>query len=222
MFESFFYNKKVNQEKLNRFGFVFHDGRYSYSTLLLDNQFRLEIIITEQEKIDTRLIDLETNEDYILYKIENTTSSFIVKIRQEIQKVLQEISNFCFETSVFKSELSTRIIQYINEKYGDTLAFLWERFPNNAVWRRKDNKKWYGALLTIPKSKLGFKNDNLIEILDLRAHPEDIIRLVDKQRYFPGYHMNKKNWITICLDNSLPFEEICFRIDESYRLAGRK
>ena len=38
--------------------------------------------------------------------------------------------------------------------YCDELEFLWQKFPDNAVWRRKDNKKWYGALLTVSKEKL--------------------------------------------------------------------
>ena len=28
--------------------------------------------------------------------------------------------------------------------------------------------------------------------------------------------MNKKHWYTVILDGSVPFEEICRRIDESY------
>ena len=43
--------------------------------------------------------------------------------------------------------------------------------------------------------------------------------MIDKKRYFPGWHMNKKHWYTIILDGSVSTEEICSRIDESYRLA---
>ena len=111
------------------------------------------------------------------------------------------------------------IIEYVRKKYGDELEFLWEKFPDNAIWRRKDNKKWYGALLTVSKRKLGIDSDEIIEIIDLRMKPEDIEKRVDMKKYFPGYHMNKKHWITICLDKTVPYEEICSRIDESYVLA---
>ncbi len=37
--------------------------------------------------------------------------------------------------------------------------------------------------------------------------------------YYPGWHMNKKNWYTIILDGSVATEDICKHIDESYRLA---
>lgn len=62
----------------------------------------------------------------------------------------------------------------------------------------------------------------MIEILDLRMKPEDIETIVDNKKYFPGYHMNKKHWITICLDGTLPVEEIYVHLDESYHLAKKK
>ena len=49
--------------------------------------------------------------------------------------------------------------------------------------------------------------------------PEQMNAMIDKKRYFPGWHMNKKHWYTIILDGSVSTEEICSRIDESYRLA---
>ncbi len=33
--------------------------------------------------------------------------------------------------------------------------------------------------------------------------------------------MNKRHWITICLDGSVPLEEIYQRIEQSYCLAAR-
>lgn len=45
---------------------------------------------------------------------------------------------------------------------------------------------------------------------------------IDNKRYFSGYHMNKKNWYTICLDGSIDNDEIFKRIDISYELAKKK
>ena len=49
--------------------------------------------------------------------------------------------------------------------------------------------------------------------IELRAHYA--------QTVFPGYHMNKKHWYTIILDNSISTSEICRRIDDSYLLAHK-
>jgi predicted DNA-binding protein (MmcQ/YjbR family) len=122
--------------------------------------------------------------------------------------------------AVFKSEYAQRVIKYVKERYNDELQFLWVKFPKNAVFRRKDNKKWYAALLVLEKRKLGVDSEDVVDIIDLRAMSEDIDHLLDGEGYFPGYHMNKDNWITICLDGSVPIDEIYDRIDESYYLTA--
>lgn len=58
-----------------------------------------------------------------------------------------------------------------------------------------------------------------MEIVDLRGDPELLKRIVDNKRYFPGWHMNKKHWYTIVLDGSVPLEQICRNLDQSYFLA---
>ena len=102
------------------------------------------------------------------------------------------------------------------------MEYLWEKFPNNAVARRKDNKKWYIVILTVNKNKLGIKDNEYAEVADLRAKTENIENLLKKDNIYKGYHMNKKNWITIILDGSIPVKEIYEFIDESYLLAGKK
>lgn len=44
-------------------------------------------------------------------------------------------------------------------------------------------------------------------------------RRVDGVRVLRGYHMNKKHWVTVFPDGSLPTEEIFRIIDRSYELA---
>jgi hypothetical protein len=62
----------------------------------------------------------------------------------------------------------------------------------------------------------------MVDIIDLRVNPKEVDSLVDGKKYFPDYHMNKKHWVTICLDGSVPLEEVFCRIDESYVLAAEK
>ena len=64
--------------------------------------------------------------------------------------------------------------------------------------------------------------EGAVEIIDLRIKPEDVEALLDGKKYFPGYHMNKRHWYTICLDGSVPIEEIFCRVDESFALAGQR
>lgn len=55
-----------------------------------------------------------------------------------------------------------------------------------------------------------------LEIIDLRIAGEHIEKLIDQKIYFPGYHMNKKSWNTVVLNNSVSDTELHERIHESY------
>ena len=111
------------------------------------------------------------------------------------------------------------LIDYVASVYGDELEFLWKKFPDNGVWRRKDTNKWYGAILTIAKNKLGFDSSEIVEIIDLRASPETMNDLLKQTGFYPGWHMNKKNWFTVILDGSVSSEYLYQLIQESYKLA---
>lgn len=220
MFEEIFLRKKPNFDKVINYGFQKNKNNYTYTTNILDDSFELHICINKNGSINTHLVEVESGEEYVLYKTD-AQGSFVGDVRMAIEKALRSISEKCYEVSVFQAEQSKAIIAYVREKYGDELEFLWEKFPDNAVWRRRDNKKWYGAILTVQKKKLGISSDETVEIVDLRAKPENIEKFVDSKTYFPGWHMNKKHWYTIILDNTVPFEEICKKLDESYLLAKK-
>lgn len=57
------------------------------------------------------------------------------------------------------------------------------------------------------------------ESINLKCDPEIGARL--REQYaavLPGYHMNKKHWITVLMDGSISDREIKDWIDNSYRL----
>jgi len=118
---------------------------------------------------------------------------------------------------LYNSGNAKQVVEYIKERYETEPEFLWAK-SNNAVFRNKDNKKWYGALLNIQKNKLGLLGEEYINILDLKCDPMLKNSIIDMKRYFPGYHMNKEHWITIILDGTVPIEDILYFIDLSYEL----
>lgn len=148
--------------------------------------------------------------------------NFVGKLKEEYENILNDIIKKCTTPNIFKSTQAKKIIKYIKEKYNDDLEYLWKKFPNNAIWRNKNNNKWYGALLEIPESKLGIESDKIIEIIDLRYQKDKIKEIVDKQKVFTGYHMNKNSWITIKLDGSVKTEKIFTLIDNSYNISLNK
>ncbi len=220
--DALFKNRKVMPDRLVPFGFSKSVDGYTYSTNLVDDQFTMTVTVTATGSVSTEVTDEFSKERYVLHRVSGAMGAFVGTVREEYERVLAAIAEACFEPDVFKSESARRVIQYVREKYQDELQFLWDRFPDNAVYRRKDNAKWYAALLIIQKKRLGLNEDGVVDILDLRGKPEDISGLVDGKKYFPGYHMNKKHWFTVCLDGSVAVEEIFCRIDASFALAAKR
>lgn len=210
-------NKKLELNKLIDYGFKKNNNKYIYTKRLSNDNFLVHIEITNFAKITSKIMDIENKEEYLPVDIKNTTGSFIGKIKEEYENILKDVISICTERDVFKSKQAQSVIKYVKEKYAGNLEFLWEK-SNNAIIRHHDTKKWYLALLIIPREKLGLKSNDLVEIIDLKMPPEEIVKLVDNKKIFPGYHMNKKHWITICLDNTMKDEELFKYIDISYNL----
>lgn len=216
---SIFRNKKANLSKLILYGFEQKESGYVYDKIFFNGGFKFTIHITKTGDISAEVIDLSFHEPYTLHLAPGAVGGFVGKIRAQYEEMLLDIADQCFEPHVFKSKQAEEVIAYVRKTYGDELKFLWEKFAGNAVWRRQDTKKWYGVLLTVQKRKLGIASDETVEIIDLRISPEELAVLLDNENYFPGYHMNKKHWFTIILNDSVALEEICRRIDSSYLMA---
>ncbi len=122
----------------------------------------------------------------------------------------------------FQSEDTRKVLEYVKKEYGTEPEFLWARTPDNAVLRHRDTLKWFAVILTVQKQKLGIAEEGYVEILDLKCNPDMISCLIDHQRFFPGYHMNKEHWITLLLNGTIPFEEICGLLDISYDITKKK
>ncbi|MBD5113071.1 MAG: hypothetical protein HDT42_11175 [Ruminococcaceae bacterium] len=212
-----FKNRKADFSKLSEYGFVKRGKSYKYARTLSESGFEMTVTITESGKISAKVTEPEVGE-YTLH-LTDSAGSFVGQVRAEYEQTLNEIADRCFVPDVFKSEMTKQLIEYVREKYGCELEFLWEKFSDNAVWRRADTGKWFAAVLTVSLRKLGLKSDEVAEIIDLRLPPEQMESLVDGKCYFGGWHMNKKHWYTMILDGSIPFDELCERIDESWILA---
>ena len=119
--------------------------------------------------------------------------------------------------------LTYDVVKYINDKYNIFPEFLWERSPQNAAFRNKRTGKWFAALLmSLSKKQLGLQSDEKVDVINLKCDPLFISLTVDGKGYFRGYHMNKQNWISVLLDGTVPFEEICEIIDISYKIIDEK
>lgn len=217
MFEELFVKRKANFERIVDYGFVSSNDQFVYTTNILDNTFELCVFIDDKGNVATRLFEIDTDEEYVLYKTD-AQGSFVGSVRLAIAKILQDISNKCFDSMGFRSEYTEKAVRYVKDKYDRDLEFLWDDTPDSGIWRRADNNKWFGIIQAIPKKKLDGKSEEIVEIINLKGKPETIASIVDGKRFYPAWHMNKKHWYTVILDGSVDLEEIVEGIDTSYLL----
>ena len=231
----YFQRKRIVWDKLIPYGFTKEKDVYVLHKNILDNQFQMTVSIMVNENtdakteaktnanidanVDTKLTDMESGEEYVLHRVVGTAGEFVGAVREAYNSIMCDIADRCYETDVFKSTQVRELIEFVRDTYQDELEYLWEKSPNNAIWRRKDSEKWYAALLTVSRRKLGIDSDEMAEIIDLRIEPEKLEQLLNHENYFSGWHMNKKSWYTIILDGSVPTEEIKNRLEHSYELA---
>ena len=212
---------RLRMEKLESFGFTHKDGFYIYKQELLDGAFHLHIRVNDDGKVSTMLVDTESNEPYVLHIVENAQGAFVGEVRAAYQDALSRIGEACGEHGAFHGAYVEELLHYVKDAYGDEIEYPWKDM-DAAVIRSHLTKKWYAVFMKIHPSKIGLGGSQLIRIMDLHGTAEQVDALVDREKYFPGYHMNHKYWYTICLDGSVPMEELRERIDESYRLSQPK
>ncbi len=220
MFEEIFANKKLNSVRLSAYGFEFDGKIYRYSRKLMGDSFELCVKIDLCGKIGTSLFDNDSGEEYTLYKTD-AQGAFVGDVRKAVAEVLSDITDTCFDYGIFKQRQTLDLIAHADKVYGDKPDFLMKRAPDSGFLRRKDNLKWYVAILKIPKSKLGFKSDQTVEIANLHAAPEHVARLLLRPNFYPAWHMNKKHWYTVILDGSVENEELFALVEESYLLSKK-
>ena len=193
--EKYIENKKIDYNKLLKYGFKKNNNVYTYLENICNNKFKIVVNLSE-EKMYSKLIDLLSDEEYILVDILDSTGEFVGSVRDEYEQKIKEIINSCTISNIFKNSQTKMIIEYVKNKYDDELEFLWEKYDNNAILRNKKNNKWYAIILTISENKLGIDSREKVEIIDLRFQKNNTESVIDNKNIFPGYHMNKKSWIT--------------------------
>ena len=110
------------------------------------------------------------------------------------------------------------LLSHVEQKYGVKPEYLWSRWPNYAVLRHSENRKWFGILMDVPAARLGLEGVDNLEVLNVKVDPEDALALRLADDILPAYHMNKKNWVSVLIEGGIPDEMLLDLIEMSHRL----
>lgn len=213
--ETIFDRYLIDENKLLECGF---NSDYVYTVDILDNTFK--VIITYVDKMITgKIIDLSFDEEYTNFRIERS-GEFNLKIRSEYERILLDIRDKTCTKRTYIYDQANRIDKYIFSKYDVAADFPFKSSPYHGVYRNKDNK-WFGILMDIPFNKIDKNKSGLIEVINVKINPNDKDNLLKIEGIYEAYHMNKKSWISIILDDTLSDDLISELIDNSYKLVSK-
>ena len=218
MFE-IFKSYQFNQEKARAYGFVENSGAWNYSCEILHGDFVMNVSVTDG-KIDFQVFDQETGDLYPQVHMESMTGSFVASVREACLEILYQIRKACFDVQDFICPQTKRIIAQVQEKYGNQLEYLWEKSPDTAVLRHEGNQKWYAVLMKISWDKLEKGREGLVEAVNLKH--DQVVDLISQKGIYPAFHMNKRYWISVALDDTLSDEEVLELIEKSWNLTTKK
>ena len=190
----------------------------------MNGDFLLQLKL-QGEKLDYQVFDQETGDEYVQVKMKTMTGEFVGQVREACQDIFLMIRANCFEEVGFLYEQSSRLQEYVAKTYGGRLEYLWENSSKNSnlhagVFRHQDTKKWYGIFMTIDWSKFENGKTGPIEVLNVKNN--QVANLLKKAGIYPAFHMNKKYWLSLPLDDTLTDTELFSLLDKSFELTQKK
>ena len=218
MFE-IFKTYQFNSKKAKEYGFVEKQGVWTYSSTILQGDFLMKITV-EDSDLTFQVFDQETGELYPQVHMESMRGTFVGTVREACLEALYGIRKACFEVQEFLCPQTKRIMALVQEKYGNQLEYLWEKSPDTAVLRHEDNQKWYAILMRIPWDRLDKGRDGLVEAVNLKH--DQVADLLSQMGIFPAFHMNKRYWISLPLDDTLTDEKVLELFERSWFLTSKK
>ena len=175
--------------------------KYNIHLNVYDGPLDLLCDLISKQKIDIKDIS-----------ISEITSQYLAYI-----DLLNDIREKCFYKTTFIFEQTMRINSCIKEEFNSKPEFLWGKYPTFAVYKNNDGK-WFSLIGSIPFNKID-KESSLnkeIEFLNIKINESELDNLLNNDGIYEAYHMNKKKWITIILNDTLSDEYIKSLIIDSY------
>ena len=167
--------------------------------------------------------DRALGEPYESFRIENAVG-FAAAVREEVEEILVALRGAVCEKLHFKTPQARRTDRFVTETFGASPEFLWARFPGYGVYRVPGGEKWFAFIGPVARNKVDRSSEDAreIEVLNLKAGPDGAEPLLARPGIYPAYHMNKKTWFSVILDDALPDEAVFGLIRASFRAVSEK
>ena len=214
--DSVFDQYTFDREKASAYGFEDKDGVYTLKKPLKEDGFYLVATVTD-ERFEFDVYE-EPGELYLPFGVRGMEGGFVGAIRAQADEAVADILKACFVLADVKALL----LAYLSDRYGTVPQSPWGEHEELYTLNTNRSGKWYGLFMRIPYRSLGVGKEGKINVLNLKAKPDDIPKLIDDRHFFPAYHMNKKHWLSVLLDRDTDIEKVKRLLDDSYALVEKQ
>lgn len=221
--QQFFIRREPNFTKLLNYGFIKDGNVYLYESSLSNQEFKARIHIKENGELFGELIDTAFDEPYLVIYSDRPIGDFAAALKEEYSALLEDIAKNCFTSVPFISNQANRIAKLIKDELGvnPDYPFKGKQIGSYGVFRHQESQSWFGLLMNL-KDNIAYPGFKQGDVINLRINPEK----EEEVRKYPfvhtAYHMNKKSWITIPLDEEASDEIIMELLKDSYQLSAGK
>lgn len=213
--EKIFKRTIIDFNRLGKFGFTKYYDKWTYSELFMNGDFKAVVNIMPKGSVSGTVIETATEDEFLPLRVENM-EGFAGEVRAEYQKILENIKVNCCRINHFAHPQANRLTQAIYDTYGDEPTFPWDKFDGYGVFKNPDSEKWYALIMTIDRNKLDKKLSGGVEVVNIKLDAAKISELHKQNGFYPAYHMNKKSWITITLDDTVSDNVLFKLVNESH------
>lgn len=204
----------LSQATLAEWGF--ENGQVRY--VLVEGEFELHMTLSDQE-LELVVYDLAMEEPYTLFEVASASGALVTALRQQVDEIINRILG----QQVQDNPLVERLVDHVATTYGLAPAHPFKRHPEIIGFKVPTVDKLFGIFLPVDYCRLdktSSRTDQVL-VLNLKGQPDHILERIDKCRYFPAYHMNKKHWFSVLLDAQTDWDQLTSMLAESYRLVKK-
>ena len=215
-----FKNTEIDKNLLQKYGFTLSNGLWCYEISFMNEEFKAVIKIDKNGYVTGNVYEAATQDIFLPLRVDGM-NGYAAEVRNAYINILKDIKEKCCHENVFISPQANRLAQAIYEKYKDKPIFPWDNF-SGGVFKNQDNGKWYAIVMNINIKKIDKKMTGEFDIMNIKLDSEKIKELHKQNGFYPAYHMNKKNWISILLNETISDITLLQLIDESHAFTTRK
>lgn len=202
---------KPDISKLRGAGFEEKDEYFIKTAVFMNGEFLAELRVYKDGRVGGRVIDLATEDEYLPVGSSARISPYVSLAREKYIEALRELAKPAFVFQPFVSDQANRLARYLYETFGEEPDFPFQAKNDDdltGVFRNPKNRRWYGLVMHIPRSKLTklHRDDgDFVDVLNIKHDDKAIPDIISgTPGIYPAWHMQKKHWISVVLDDTLP------------------